>query len=174
MKKRLDFIEKLPFFHHHCLNLNAEKIKFITFCKPSKNELIKNSNLIVRNNLIKVKDCVKYLGVHLDQNLTYQEVKNILQKMVKAWFNRIKIQPAHDLRIRCKVYQYDSFWTSESLTFLEMQIQPTASFFNAENTKCQYEDEERTSNLVYTASTKHELLKNNIFRRVVPLWHRKE
>ena len=30
---------------------------------------------------------------------------------------------------------------------------------------------ERTSNLVYTAFTKRELLKNNIFRRVVPLWN---
>ena len=48
-----------------------------------------------------------------------------------------------------------------------METQPTTSFFNAEKTNS-YKIE-RTSNLVYTAFTKHELLRNNIFCRVVPL-----
>ena len=76
-------LEKIiDYFVSHRLNINADKTEFIVFCKPSKNASIKNVELQVQNHLFKQKECVKYLGVQLDQNLNYQnEVKNILRKM---------------------------------------------------------------------------------------------
>ena len=63
------------------LNINAKKTEFIVFCEPSKNASIKNVALQLHSHSIKQKECVKYLGVQLDQNLNYQnEVKYILRK----------------------------------------------------------------------------------------------
>ena len=74
--------ELSDFFAIHRLNVNADKTEFIVFCKSSKNSSIKNATLKVGDCLIKQKESVKYLGVHLDRNLNYQaEVKNILRKM---------------------------------------------------------------------------------------------
>ena len=73
-------LEKLiDYFVSHRLNINVEKTEFIVFCKPSKNASTKNVEIQVHSHSIKPKECVKYLGVQLDQNLNYQnEVKNIL------------------------------------------------------------------------------------------------
>ena len=72
----------LKFFQAHRLNINASKTEFIVFSKPSKNKEMEELRLKIGNHLIKPKESVKYLGIHLDRNLTYQqEVKNILHKM---------------------------------------------------------------------------------------------
>ena len=53
-----------------------------------------------------------------------------------------------------------------------MEIQPTIRFFNAAlKLTAKIKMKERTSNLVYTAFTKHQVLKNCFFRIVVPLWN---
>ena len=68
------------FFEKHQLTLNADKTEFITF--QTKNNKYKNTNLIVKDEVIRSKSTVKYLGVYLDQNLSFkEEVKHILRKM---------------------------------------------------------------------------------------------
>ena len=80
--KREKFLEKLiDYFVSHRQH-KCPKNRFIVFCKPSKNASIKNVELQFHSHSIKQKECVKFLGVQLDQNLNYQnEVKNILRKM---------------------------------------------------------------------------------------------
>ena len=75
-------LEKLiDYFVSHRLNINAEKTEFTVFFKSSKNASIKNVEVQVYSHSIKRKECVKYLGVQLDQNHNYQnEIKNILRK----------------------------------------------------------------------------------------------
>ena len=70
------------FFENHRLTIKADKIEFILFCKPSKNNDVKSYKLHVKDQIIKHSNSVKYLGIFLDQNITFQdEVKIILQKM---------------------------------------------------------------------------------------------
>ena len=71
----------LVFFQNHQLNLNATKTEFIFFSKKSRNQE-KNYELTVSNQKVSHTKTTKYLGIHLDENLTHQvEVKKILQKM---------------------------------------------------------------------------------------------
>ena len=73
----------VDYFEWHRLNLNESKTDFIVFCKRSKNNSTKNLTFRVRNHMTKHSSFVKYLGIYLDQKLTYEyEVKNILKKMV--------------------------------------------------------------------------------------------
>ena len=70
------------FFEIHRLTINADKTEFITFCKMSKNNIVRDMEIQVDNKTITPSNHVKYLGVFLDQNLTYQdEIKNLLMKM---------------------------------------------------------------------------------------------
>ena len=70
------------YFESHRLNLNENKTEFIVFCKKSQNKLTQNLKLQVKNHSTNISSFVKYLGVYLDQNLTYErEVKNVLKKM---------------------------------------------------------------------------------------------
>ena len=51
-------------------------------CKNSQNKLTKNLKLQVKNLSTSLSSFVKYFGVYLDQNLTYEnEVKHVLKKM---------------------------------------------------------------------------------------------
>ena len=62
------------------MTLKEDKTEFITF--QTKNNKYKNTNLIVKDEVIRSSSTVKYLGVYLEQNLTFQEeVKHILRKM---------------------------------------------------------------------------------------------
>ena len=76
-------IDKLIYiFQCHRLTGNANKTEFIIFCKPWKNNATQNYTLCVKNEMIQTSANVKYLGVYLNRNLTYQnEVENILRKM---------------------------------------------------------------------------------------------
>ena len=68
-------------FERHLLNLNESKTEVMVFCKRSKNNSPKNLTFPVRNHLTKHSSLVKYLGIYLDQNLTYEyEVKNLFQR----------------------------------------------------------------------------------------------
>ena len=72
----------VDFFHRHRLNLNDKKTEFIVFCRKSTNGLTKKLKLKINDHLIEHRTIVKYLGVYLDQNLTYEpEVKHLLKKM---------------------------------------------------------------------------------------------
>ena len=61
--------------------MNADKTEFITFQTTNKNNENKKTNLIVKDEIIRSSSTIKYLGVYLDQNLTFQEVKHTLRKM---------------------------------------------------------------------------------------------
>ena len=67
-------IKKLKyFFEIHRLTINADKTEFITFCKMSKNNIVRDMEIQVDSKTISPSNHVKYLGVFLDQNLTYQD-----------------------------------------------------------------------------------------------------
>ena len=57
------------FFEKHQLTLNADKTEFITL--QTKNNKYKDTNLIVKDEVIRSSSTVKYLGVYLDQNVTF-------------------------------------------------------------------------------------------------------
>ena len=83
-KQRLEnnIAKLVEYFESHRLNLNEDKTEFIVFCKNSQNKLTKNLKLQVKNYSTSLSSFVKYLGVYLDQNLTYEnEVKHVLKKM---------------------------------------------------------------------------------------------
>ena len=66
----------------HRLNINTSKTEIIVLSEPSKNKEQEELRLKIGNHLIKPKESAKYLGLHLDRNLTFQQkVENILQKM---------------------------------------------------------------------------------------------
>ena len=70
------------FFEKHRLNINADKTEFMIFCKKSHNNIADHCQLKVKNEFIEQSKSANYLGVYLDQNLTYQmEVQNILRTM---------------------------------------------------------------------------------------------
>ena len=78
----LPVLREFDYLVSHRLIKNVKKTNYFVFCKPSKNVSIKNVELQIHSHSIKRKECVKYLGVQLDQNLNYRnEVKNILRKM---------------------------------------------------------------------------------------------
>ena len=87
IENAIDTLEKnthnlVAFFDSHRLNLNDKKTEFIIFCRKAMNNLTKNIKMRVNNHYIEHKTTVKYLGLYLDQNLTYEaEVKNLLKKM---------------------------------------------------------------------------------------------
>ena len=71
----------MVFFQSHQLNLNANKTEFIIFSKKSKNQE-RSYELNVSNHKVSHIKTIKYLGILLDENLTYQvEDKNIPKKM---------------------------------------------------------------------------------------------
>ena len=75
-------INLVDYFERHPSNLNESKTEFIVFCKISENNSTKNLTFRVRKHMTKHSLFVKYLGIYLDQNLTYEyEVKNILKEM---------------------------------------------------------------------------------------------
>ena len=78
----LNISKMVHFFQCHRLNLNKTKTDFIIFCKKAKSSITKTLRLRVDDHLIEPSSCVKYLGVHLDQSLTFEvEIKNTLKKM---------------------------------------------------------------------------------------------
>ena len=82
-KQLKESVEKiLSFFQAHRLYINTSKTYFFVFSKPSEHKELEELRLKKRNHLIKLTEPVKYLGIHSDRNLAYQqEVINILQKM---------------------------------------------------------------------------------------------
>ena len=85
-------VQKLVlYFETHQLTISAEKTEFIIFSKLSKNETVEHLKLQVKDQILQTSSCVKYLGVYLDRNLTFQnEIKNILRKMatgIKVLYN---------------------------------------------------------------------------------------
>ena len=73
-------LEKLEnYFRSNQLTLNASKTEFICFSTPKIT--VSNSQLIVAGSNIKLKNEVKYLGIIIDNKLTFEyQVKSVLKK----------------------------------------------------------------------------------------------
>ena len=76
-------IEKTTeYFQSHFFEVNADKTDLLILNKPIHNTLTEKKSIKVSNESIIPSSNIKYLGVILDRNLTFQdEVKSILQKM---------------------------------------------------------------------------------------------
>ena len=74
-------LEKLEnYFRSNQLTLNASKTEFIRFSTPKIT--VSNSQLIVAGSNIKLKNEVKYLGIIIDNKLTFEyQVESVLKKM---------------------------------------------------------------------------------------------
>ena len=80
LEKNILHLER--YFESHLLTINASKTEFIVSSKPHKNRVMENLKLEVKGQFIKATNSIKYLGVYLDRNLTFQEeVKHVLRKM---------------------------------------------------------------------------------------------
>ena len=54
----------------------------LSSAKKSQNKLTKNLKLQIKNHSTSLSSFVQYIGVYLDQNLTYKkEVKHVLKKI---------------------------------------------------------------------------------------------
>ena len=70
----------IRFFHEHHLTVNTSKTEFMIFGKSKRKDF--SEQIILDSIPIDEKTEVKYLKVHIDSNLTFQEeVKHILRKM---------------------------------------------------------------------------------------------
>ena len=73
----------IRFFHEHHLTVNTSKTEFMIFGKSERKDF--SEQIILDSIPIDEKPEVKYLGVHIDSNLTFQEkVKHILRKMARG------------------------------------------------------------------------------------------
>ena len=72
------------YFHEHHLTVNTSKIDFMIFGKSEQKEF--NEEIIIDSIPIDEKpEIKKFLGAHIDSNLTFQgEVKHILRKMARG------------------------------------------------------------------------------------------
>ena len=76
-------LEKITvFFKQHELNLNASKTECMKFAGRIKNKKKKKDTIVVDGKVIHEKEECKYLGIIVDNNLSFEsQVKKILQKM---------------------------------------------------------------------------------------------
>lgn len=70
------------YFKAHELMLNVDKTEFTIFCKKSKIKETELRKIDICEKSIRLQSEVKYLGIIIDQGLTFQpQVKTVLQKM---------------------------------------------------------------------------------------------
>ena len=68
------------FFRKNELNVNESKTEFIIFRAPKRNKI---EEIVVNGCTVLEKKFVKYLGVHIDCNLSFdEEIKNVLKMAV--------------------------------------------------------------------------------------------
>ena len=69
----------IHFFRKNELNVNESKTELIIFGAPKRNKI---KEIVVIGCTVLEKNVVKYLGVHIDCNLSFdEEIKNVLRKM---------------------------------------------------------------------------------------------
>ena len=83
-KQFLKHLEKsiaklILFFRKNELNGNESETEFIIFGAPKRNKI---EEIVVNGCTVLEKKVVKYLGVHIDCNFSFdEEIKNVLRKM---------------------------------------------------------------------------------------------
>ena len=69
----------IHFFRKNELNVNESKTEFIIFGAPKRNKI---EEIVANRCTVLEKKVVKYMGVHTDCNLSFdEEIKNVLRKM---------------------------------------------------------------------------------------------
>ena len=75
----------VTFFEQHRLNINVSKTSFLIFRKRHLNHRCESVSLLVNDTKISQVSSAKYLGVMLDQNLTFDaQVRQVLRKTACA------------------------------------------------------------------------------------------
>ena len=123
------------FFERHRLNINADKIEVMIFCKKkSHNHIADHRQLKVKNEFIEQSKSAKYLGVYLDQNLTYQmDVQTILRKMttgIKVLYSIRNILPKNtsstaefaSSKSSALLFYFDKWYFAQFRLTLEKQL----------------------------------------------------
>ncbi|KAG1673584.1 Anoctamin-7 [Nymphon striatum] len=84
--------EIVQWSNDHNLYLNVSKTEELIFCnKHFKNKLL-TGQIFINGNAITPGECVKYLGVYIDTNLTFsKQVEKITQKVNSRMFYAIKL-----------------------------------------------------------------------------------
>ena len=73
------------------LTPNVKKCESIFFARPHSQKLCQNSTIKFKGNKLETKQCVKYLGVHFDNKLSWE--KHIKEVNRKVNFKLSKIKP---------------------------------------------------------------------------------
>ena len=121
-----------PLFTANKLSLNVEKTtKYSFFHKPSKKYdiPIRLPKLIINNYEIQREECIKFLGVLLNQHLTWKEhIRLTENKIAKNIAKLYKARPYLDKRaLLCLYYSYihsylnyaNTAWCSTNRTYLK-------------------------------------------------------
>ena len=83
IKLEQNAIKLIQFFHEHHLTVNTSKTEFMIFGRSKRKDF--SEQIILDSIPTDEKPEVKYLGVHIDNNLTFQEeVKHILRKTARV------------------------------------------------------------------------------------------
>ena len=79
----------LKISNQHCLKLNASKTKFILFGSSKHVNLISSQmNIRLAGEHIKISECVRNLGLHMDQSLRF---KTHVSKQIQKAFSTLRI-----------------------------------------------------------------------------------
>ena len=98
----LNLKEVINYFNQNKLMINVGKTKFVIFRKHSQDKTTKDLQLQIEGTIIEQSDSTKFLGVILDQTLSYkQEVDKILKNMAIAiqTIKNIRNQLPHSVRV---------------------------------------------------------------------------
>ena len=92
------------------LSLNVKKTKYSFFHKPSKNDNISLAlpKLCINNNQIQRSESIKFLGVFLDENLTWKDHIKYIENKIEKNIGILYRSKAY-LNNKCLLYLYYSY-----------------------------------------------------------------
>ena len=70
------------YYNDNLLALNVEKCKFVVFGSPRKLNLFRDLSLEINAQILERKECLKYLGIKLSQNMYWSDHIDTLCKKV--------------------------------------------------------------------------------------------
>ena len=70
------------YFNDNVLTLNVEKCKFVLFGSPHKLNVFWKLSLEINAQIVECKECLKYLGIKLNQNMSWSDHIDTLCKKV--------------------------------------------------------------------------------------------
>lgn len=122
----------INWFDINGLKLNGGKTEIIKF-QTQQTKTLFESNITFDNNIIALTDTVKFLGIHIDKNVTWKPlIEKLSKKLSSLCFQMYILRETVELDVRLTVYhacfcsllQYGlELWgnSSESLTIFKIQ-----------------------------------------------------